>query len=106
MSTSNPDPISRTATASPQPTAEPYSAIPAEYVQFVAELVEDGRFANPGEAVAAALDLLRDGEMARRRDLALIRQELRIGLEDLRAGRTVDGRHAIADLRRKLREPL
>jgi putative addiction module CopG family antidote len=57
--------------------------IPAEWEDYVAEQVNSGRFANPGEVIADALSLQRDDH----RKLQALRIEVQKGLDDIEAGR-------------------
>jgi putative addiction module CopG family antidote len=73
--------------------------LPEDLERFLHARVQSGRFASADEANAAAVRLLRkpeDGEDAR----AL--EGIRLGLEDMRAGRTQPLADAFADIRRDL----
>ncbi len=76
--------------------------LPEDLEQFLHAKVQSGRFASHDEAITAAVRLLRkleDGEDAR----AL--EGIRLGLEDMRAGRTQPLADAFADIRRDLNLP-
>lgn len=61
-----------------------------EFEKFIAAAVEDGRYSDRGRVLDEALDLLR------RRDA--LRADVRAGLAELDAGRSVDGDEVFARL--------
>jgi putative addiction module CopG family antidote len=76
--------------------------LPEDLERFVHAKVQSGRFASADEAITAAVRLLRkqeEGEDAR----AL--EGIRLGLEDMRAGRTQPLADAFAAIRRDLNLP-
>ena len=71
--------------------------VPDQFQDFIASKLEDGSFPSAGALVARALELMMEEE----RDLAALRAEIELGLEDERAGRLVDADDVIAELRAK-----
>ena len=69
-----------------------------EQEALVKRLVFEGRFATADEAIHAGLQLL-EQELAWKADA---RKKIQEGLDDLKAGRVVDGEKAIEEIRKKL----
>jgi putative addiction module CopG family antidote len=74
------------------------TALAANLKQFVQQEIASGRFPNRDSVVARALRLLQ-----REREEAVA--EIRVGLEDVAAGRVQSLGDAFADLRRELNVP-
>jgi putative addiction module CopG family antidote len=72
--------------------------LPEESERYVEAQVQSGRFASSDEAIAEAVRLLRRREEA---EEARMLDDVRQGLEDVRAGRTQPFREAIAEIRRE-----
>jgi antitoxin ParD1/3/4 len=70
-----------------------------EQEELVKRLVFEGRYATASEAIHAGLQLL-EQELAWKADA---RKKIQEGLDDLKAGRVVDGEKAIEQIRKKLR---
>jgi len=70
-----------------------------EQEDLVKRLVSEGHYATAGEAIHASLALL-EQELAWKADA---RRKIQEGLEDLKAGRVVDGEKAIEEILAKLR---
>ena len=67
--------------------------------ELVERLVSEGEYSNAGEVIGDGLRLL-EQELAWKADC---RQKIDEGMEDLKAGRVVNGEQAIRDLLAKLR---
>lgn len=76
--------------------------LPADLEQFVRAQVRDGRFSSTDEAMAAAVRLLRQREEA---EDSRVLEGVRLGLDDVRLGRTQPLAEAFADIRRDLNLP-
>ncbi len=76
--------------------------LPADLEQFVQAKVRSGRFSSSDEAITAAVRLLRQQEEA---EDARVLEGIRLGLDDVRAGRTQPLAEAFADIRRDLNLP-
>ena len=70
-----------------------------EQEALVQRLVFEGHFSTVSEALHASLKLL-EQELAWKADA---RKKIQEGLDDLKAGRVVDGEKAIEEIRKKLR---
>jgi putative addiction module CopG family antidote len=57
-----------------------------ELLRFVEDKVKAGQFASASDVISGALDLLRQEESLTARDLAELREDVRVGLEQLDAG--------------------
>lgn len=71
-----------------------------EQEELVQRLVSAGEYATADEVIRDGLRLL-EQELAWKADC---RQKIAEGLEDVKAGRVVDGEKAIAEIRRKIDE--
>ena len=58
-----------------------------EFVRFVNEEVASGEYASASEVVRDALRMLRRQKAAYEEKLAILKREVELGLEDMRAGR-------------------
>lgn len=76
-----------------------------ELEAFVASHVSSGRFVSASEVVREGLRLLEEREVRRETELARLRREVQVGLEQARAGELVDGEEVFADLERRTAEP-
>lgn len=76
--------------------------LPDDLDAFIRERVAAGRFADPSEAIQAAIALLerteREGELTRDQ----IRREILLGIEQVEAGQVRDGDLAFREIREKL----
>ncbi len=79
--------------------------LPAELERFLTELVESGRYESEGEAVCAALRLLKEQEELRGIRLAELRKEIAIGLEQADRGELLDADEVFRRLRDKRKNP-
>ena len=79
-----------------------FQRLPEDLERFVQAKVRSGRFASPDEAITAAVRLLRKQEES---EDARALEGIRLGLEDVRAGRTQPLADAFADIRRDLNLP-
>jgi antitoxin ParD1/3/4 len=77
--------------------------LPADLEQFVQRKVQSGRFTSSDEAISEALRLLRQREEA---EEARVLEDIRQGLEDMRAGRGRPAEDVFADIRREFDLPL
>jgi antitoxin ParD1/3/4 len=71
-----------------------------EFVRFVNGEVASGEYSTASEVVRDALRLLRREKAAEQEKLAILRREIEIGLEDMRAGRISDS--TVADILEEL----
>ena len=78
------------------------SHLPKDLEQFVQAKVRSGRFTSSDEAIAEAVQLLRQREEA---EEARVLEGIRRGLEDMRAGRGRPAEEVIADIRREFNLP-
>ena len=62
-------------------------SVSKEFVDFVNREVASGEYGSASEVVRDALRLLRREKAAYEEKLAILRREIEIGLEDVRAGR-------------------
>jgi antitoxin ParD1/3/4 len=76
----------------------------AEQEKFIAEQVSSGHFKSAADAISQGLGMLRAQEEFIRTSTAELREQIAIGLEQIRRGETVDGKTAIQKLREKLRQ--
>jgi len=76
-----------------------------ELDRFVASHVASGRFVSASEVVREGLRLLEERETRREIELERLRGEVRIGLEQARAGRLVDGEEVFEELERRVAPP-
>lgn len=67
-----------------------------DFVDFVNREVASGEYATASEVVRDALRLLRREKAAYEEKLAILRREIQIGLDDVRAGRI--SKRTIADI--------
>lgn len=58
-----------------------------EFAEFIHRAVASGEYSTASEVVREALRLLRREKAAEQEKLAILRREIAIGLEDMRAGR-------------------
>ena len=58
-----------------------------EFADFISRAVASGEYSTASEVVRDALRLLRREKAAEEEKLAILRREIEIGLEDMRAGR-------------------
>lgn len=64
--------------------------LPKPMLDFVDDMVAEGRYASSSEVVGAALRLLRDEQATRREETAVLRRAVGLGLDDAAAGRFSD----------------
>ena len=65
-------------------------SVSKEFVDFVNREVASGEYGSASEVVREALRLLRREKAAHEEKLAILRREIAIGLDDVRAGRLSD----------------
>ncbi len=71
---------------------------------FIAQQLASGHYQSPGDAINESLGMLRSQEEFIRANATELRRNLAVGLEQARRGELVDGKTAIEDLRRTLRQ--
>jgi antitoxin ParD1/3/4 len=74
-----------------------------EQEKFIAEQVRSGRYRSADDIIAQSLGMLRAQEEFIRSSSAELRDQIAVGLEQVRRGEAVDGRAAIQNIREKLR---
>jgi len=72
-----------------------------ELERFVASRVSSGKFVSASEVVREGLRILEEREARREAELARLRGEVRVGLEQARAGRLVDADEVFEELERR-----
>lgn len=60
--------------------------LPPDLLRFIEERVKAGQFSSAEEMISRALSLLRDEERLTPQDLAELREDVRVGLEQLERG--------------------
>lgn len=60
--------------------------LPPNYEQFVTEMLGTGGYRSPADVICDGLDLLRAQAVYRERRLAQLREQVEIGLEQMRRG--------------------
>jgi antitoxin ParD1/3/4 len=76
-----------------------------ELERFVASRVDSGKFVSASEVVREGLRLLEEREARREVELQRLRGEIRVGLDQARAGRLVDGDEVFEELERRTAPP-
>jgi antitoxin ParD1/3/4 len=71
--------------------------------QFIAEQIKSGHYQSADDVITQSLGLLRTQEEFIRTNTGELREQIAVGLEQIRRGESVDGPAAIQDLRTKLR---
>jgi antitoxin ParD1/3/4 len=71
--------------------------------QFIAEQIKSGHYHSADDVITQSLGLLRTQEEFIRTNTGELREQIAVGLEQIRQGESVDGPAAIQDLRAKLR---
>ncbi len=67
--------------------------------RFITDLVKAGNYQTQSEVVREGLRLLQDREVLRSMQLAELRKDIRQGMEDLDAGRSVPAKAVFSELR-------
>lgn len=76
-----------------------------ELEAFVSSRVASGNFVSASEVVREGLRLLEERDARRDAELARLRQDVQLGLEQARAGELVDGEEVFTELERRIAEP-
>jgi antitoxin ParD1/3/4 len=74
----------------------------AEQERFIAEQVGSGHYKSAGDVIAQGLGMLRAQEEFMRANAAELRDQIAVGVEQIRRGETVDGKTSLQALRGKL----
>jgi antitoxin ParD1/3/4 len=77
--------------------------VPPEFDELIDGLVSSGRYASPGDVVAAAMRLLDEEERARAARLEVLRREVAEGVAEDDRGESLDGDEAVRLLRKHVR---
>lgn len=72
-----------------------------ELEHLVHEKVQSGFYTSASEVVREALRLLNDRDTLQKQRMAELRQEVSVGLEDLKQGRSVPGKQVFSELKRR-----
>jgi antitoxin ParD1/3/4 len=72
-----------------------------ELEEFVTSRVESGRYQSASEVVRQGLRLLQDQEETREAQLARLRQQIQIGLDQADRGELLDGEEAFEEILRR-----
>jgi antitoxin ParD1/3/4 len=73
--------------------------------RFVAELLETGLYQSQSEVLREGLRLLKGREDLRRAQLAELRGQIALGIDEADRGEFVDGPSAFAKIRRRAKKP-
>ena len=73
-----------------------------ELEQMIATKVESGMYNTASEVVREGLRLIQERDETRESKLAWLKDAIRLGMEDVEAGRVRDGREVMQELREKL----
>lgn len=76
-----------------------------ELEEFVASRIESGRFISASEVFREGLRLLEERETRRDAEMARLRRDVQLGLDQARAGELVDGEEVFAELERRIAGP-
>lgn len=76
-----------------------------ELEEFVSSRVDSGKFVSASEVVREGLRLLEDREARREAELDRLRRDVRVGLDQARAGELVDGEEVFEELERRVATP-
>lgn len=76
-----------------------------ELQEFVTSRVETGMFVSASEVVREGLRLLAEQEVRRKTELAQLRKDIQIGVDQARSGDLVDGEEYFSELARRLAAP-
>ena len=60
--------------------------LPASYEQFVTEMLGTGSYQSPADVICDGIDLLRAQAISRQRRLEQLREQVEVGLEQMRRG--------------------
>jgi len=74
----------------------------AEQERFVAEQLESGHYGSASDVITQSLGRLRAQEEFIQDNGAELRDKIAVGLDQIRQGKTSDGRESIRNLRQKL----
>lgn len=74
-----------------------------ELEQFVQKKVRSGRYLSASEVVREALRLLEERDLVQQMKLETLRQELRVGIEQIERGDVVEGEAVFAELEADVR---
>ena len=72
-----------------------------ELEEFVTSRVESGRYQSASEVVRQGLRLLQDQEETRQAELARLRQQIQIGLDQANRGELLDGEEVFEEILRR-----
>jgi antitoxin ParD1/3/4 len=73
-------------------------SIPDELDRFVSSRIDSGEYRSASEVVCDGLRLLEERERARQSDLAELRDQIAVGLDQARRGELLDGDEVMARL--------
>jgi antitoxin ParD1/3/4 len=81
--------------------------LPASYEQFVAEMLGTGGYQSPADVICDGLDLLRAQAAYRQRRLEQLREQVNVGLEQMRQGKVspADPMKVLEEVEQEFAEP-
>ncbi len=81
--------------------------LPPNYERFVAEMLGAGGYQSPADVICDGLDLLRAQAVYRQRRLAHLREQVEIGLEQMRKGQVspADPMELLDEVEREFAKP-
>ena len=81
--------------------------LPPNYEQFVARMLDTGGYQSPAEVICDGLDLLRAHAVYRQQRLAQLREQVEVGLEQMRRGQVspADPMKLLEEVEQEFAEP-
>jgi putative addiction module CopG family antidote len=81
--------------------------LPVNYEQFVAEMLKAGGYQSPADVICDGLDLLRAQAVYRKQRLAHLREQVEVGMEQMRKGKVspADPMELLEEVEREFANP-